>query len=359
MVRGQGSEGAFAGGHSIMGLEELVLAVEPDDRVAYLNSAMARLLGVSSREAAQGMALEALDRGPLGEGVLCGLVRAARQSPVPVTVERLCPGLPVEALPSSGEPRPTGDPVLRLTAGARAGAVHLVLQDVTRQRWLEATFSRYVSPAVIEQLERMDSSAWLRMSRREVTILSADLRGFSGLCQELHPEEVQELVNAFLGNMLDCVDLLRGTVEKFEGDGVMAIFGAPLEQPDHALRGLVCALEMQQRQRRWIGERRTAGRAAPALGVGVSSGPAVVGNVGTRQRLHYTALGHTTNLSARLCGLAEGGEVLTSPETREEALRAMADPRVQLPRLPLTFTSRGELRLKNLAAPVEVLVVGG
>ena len=197
----------------------------------------------------------------------------------------------------------------------------------------------------------------LRMDRRELTVLFGDLRGFTALCQELPPEEVQEVVNSFLAGMVACIDELGGTIDKFVGDEVMAIFGAPVPQPDHALRALVCAVGMQQRHRAWMAERRSMERPAPPLGIGLATGSVVVGNVGTDSRMDFTVLGHTVNLAARLCGAAEGGEILTVPDTHARALGSLDSYSGAVPVPRLSFRSKGRRTFKNVAGEVEVVAL--
>ena len=126
------------------------------------------------------------------------------------------------------------------------------------------------------------------------------------MCERLSAEAVRDTVNSFLTGMVECVDRYRGTVDKFVGDEIMALFGAPLHHDGHALDAIRTALDMQQTHQRWMDERRSRGLEAPPLGVGIATGHVVVGNIGTPSRMDYTALGSSVNLAARLCGQAEG-----------------------------------------------------
>lgn len=342
---------------TVSGAEEMILQVNADDRVGYANAPMATLLGMGDRKAAIGQPFQAFDQGPVGEGVLAALVQMGRCGDEPRVLERACPGLPPDRLPPTPGERPAGDPVLRFVAAGVQGRVQVTAQDVTRLRWLEGTFSRYVSPAVIEQMHRAGAGDWMRMERRVLTVLFVDMRGFTRLCQPLPPEGVGELVNAFLADMGACVEALDGTIDKYAGDNVMAFFGAPLEQPDHALRALVCAAEMQRRNAAWLARRTAEGLPAGPCGVGIATAPVVVGNIGTPARVNFTALGHTTNLAARLCGAAGGGEILTLQATYEAAAAQKALYRGPIPVPHLAFAPRGKQAFKNVAEPVEVIAV--
>ena len=345
------------GGATVLGVEEMILQIGEDDTIGYVNAPMAGLLGMPNRKLALGDTLDLWDRGPIGEGVLAALVQVARSAGRQHVLERPCPGVTEELLPPSRGARPTGDPILLFVANAVRGRVTIVVQDVTQLRWLEQTFSRYVPPAVIEKMQGMLTEEFLSMERREVTLLFGDLRGFTALCQQLRPEEVQEMVNGFLANMVHCVSRLEGTVDKFVGDEVMAIFGAPMRQPDHALRALICAARMQHVHTEWMTRREQEGKPARALGIGVATGEVVVGNIGAQARMDYTALGHTVNMAARLCGSAGGGEVLTLHETHAAAAASLQGYHGEIAVPRFSFRSKGKMNFKNVDEPVEVVSV--
>ena len=160
-------------------------------------------------------------------------------------------------------------------------------------------------------------------------------------------------MGSFLTEAVECVTGLQGTVDKFLGDAI----GAPLAQEDHGLRGLVCGVEMQRRHAGWMERRRAAGQPACGLGIGIATGPAIVGNIDTAKRMEYTALGHTVNLAARLCGAAAAGETLTVPETHAAAQRCLRTSAAAAAVPRLGFEPRGKMSFKNVAEPVEVVAV--
>lgn len=342
---------------TVANLEEMVLLVSKDDTIAFLNAPMAKLLDIADKKAVLGQPVGFWDAGVLGPGTLRGLCELARGGASGYAVERVCLGLPEERLPARAGRRPMGDPVLRFSAQNTAGRVQIVVQDVTRLRWLEETFARYVSPQVIEGLEQMPVDEHLGMARKELTILFGDLRGFTRVSQALPPDGVQELVNAFIALVGDTVDELGGTVVNWMGDGFMALFGAPLFYEDHPVRGLVAAVELQKRHAAWSAERRASSLPAPPLGVGLSTGEVVVGNVGSETRLSYTALGHTVNLVARMCNRAEGGQILTTPTTHQAAMATIRGYAGSVPVPHLSFRPKGTLDFKNVAEPVDVVEV--
>lgn len=176
------------------------------------------------------------------------------------------------------------------------------------------------------------------------------------MCERLSAEAVRDTVNSFLTGMVECVDRYRGTVDKFVGDEIMALFGAPLHHDGHALDAIRTALDMQQTHQRWMDERRSRGLEAPPLGVGIATGHVVVGNIGTPSRMDYTALGSSVNLAARLCGQAEGDEILTTRETHRQALMA-AEAWTGEPLPHIRFAKKGSIELKNVANSIDVVRV--
>ena len=146
-----------------------------------------------------------------------------------------------------------------------------------KHRFLEYTFSRFVSPKVVETMKQMPISEFLKMERSEVTVLFADLRGFTTLANALTPEEIQETLNYFLEVMVARIEEAGGMMDKFLGDGFMALFGAPFRQADHARRALNASVSIQQAHRKWMEERSAGGRQCRPLGIGLATGETVVG----------------------------------------------------------------------------------
>src|SRR5262249_51138974 len=139
-----------------------------------------------------------------------------------------------------------------------------------------------------------------------------DIRGFTTLSEELDAGEVVAILNQVLTIVTEVVMKHRGTLDKFLGDGAMALFGAPLAYGDEAARAVSAALELQARMRSYNEGAHASGRRPIELGIGLHAGEAVVGNVGSKQRLSYTAIGQCVNVAARLQGLASPGEIIAS-----------------------------------------------
>ena len=197
-----------------------------------------------------------------------------------------------------------------LTGAAGTLIVHYALTTRER-RHLRSVFARFVPPEVVDEvIERVDDDLRLGGVRREGTVMFCDLRGFTSFSEALEPERVVEVVNRYLSEMTEAILASGGTLVSFMGDGIMALFGAPTEQPDHAARALRAAREMlSERLPRFNAWLRAQGIEHEfRMGIGLNSGPVMSGNIGSPQRLEYTALGDTTNTAARLEGMTKGTE---------------------------------------------------
>jgi adenylate cyclase len=186
--------------------------------------------------------------------------------------------------------------------------VQLILSAVERER-VRDLFARFVPETVVDQvLAKADEDLRLGGERRTVTILFSDIRGFTTFSETRTPDEVIKILNRYLTIMTDAVLANGGTLVSYIGDGIMALFGAPIEQADHADRALATARQMvgpcldefnDWMEQRGVGERFR-------IGIGLNSGPVMVGNVGSERRLEYTAIGDVTNTASRLEGMTKG-----------------------------------------------------
>jgi class 3 adenylate cyclase/GAF domain-containing protein len=195
--------------------------------------------------------------------------------------------------------------------------VAIVVEDLTEKRKLEAdqrfikdTFMRYAPPAVVEAILRDPSQLKLGGVRKTISIIFADIRGFTHFSERLAPEELVGTLNQYLGVAADAMLAFDGTLDKFMGDAVMGLFNVPLEQADHTLRAVRAALKMQHD----IQELHKKLQRGEQLnyGVGINVGDAVVGNIGTEKQRNYSAIGDSVNYAKRLQENAKGGQILLS-----------------------------------------------
>lgn len=188
------------------------------------------------------------------------------------------------------------------------------------KRVLRQSFALYLAPALIDRMADSNRPPALGGETREVTVFFSDLAGFSSMSEKMAPAETVRVMNAYLGAMTDEIEARGGMVDKYIGDAIVALFGAPLDQPDHAARGAAAALACRARLNALNAE---LGLAAPLRQrIGLNSGPALVGNIGSARRFNYTAMGDVVNLAARLEGANKtfGTDILAAEAT------AMAAP---------------------------------
>ncbi len=195
-------------------------------------------------------------------------------------------------------------------AMSSVGAIgaHYLLAAFERER-VRDVFARFVPAAVVDEvLKRTDGDLRLGGVTIEATVMFTDLRGFTSVSEALPASEVIQIVNHYLDEMTQAIQEHNGTLVSYEGDGIMAVFGAPIEQPDHADRAIATAREMLEvrlpRFNDWLREQEIA--SGFYMGIGLNSGDVVSGNVGSENRLEYTAIGDTTNTAARLQGMTKG-----------------------------------------------------
>ena len=202
------------------------------------------------------------------------------------------------------------------TADKMIRGVAIVVDDLTEKHRLEAQrrlFERMVSPAVIDQLN--PDSLHLGGSRRDITTLFADIRGFTAFSETTDPETLVGVLNGFLAAAAEAILSEEGTIDKFLGDAVMAWFNAPIPQTDHTMRAVRAALAMQQAVHKL--HRGLPEEFCLSFGVGIHYGEALLGLVGTQQRLEYTAVGDSVNTAKRLQENAAEGQILISHEAAE------------------------------------------
>jgi adenylate cyclase len=205
---------------------------------------------------------------------------------------------------------------------------HYLLAAFERER-VRDVFSRFVPEAVVEQvLARTDSDLRLGGVSLESTVMFTDLRGFTTFSEALPPARVIECLNVYLSEMTDAILNHGGTLVSYEGDGIMAVFGAPIEQPDHADRAVAASREMLSERlpkfNAFLREQELSD--GFKMGIGLNSGMVVSGNVGSERRLEYTAIGDTTNTAARLQGMTKGqSHLLFFADTTRERLQQELD----------------------------------
>lgn len=231
--------------------------------------------------------------------------------------------------------------------GVLTDSFNRMARSLREKEMIKRAFTRYVAREVVEEILKDPENLVLSGERRQVTVLFCDVRGFTPMSERLAPEEVVLLLNDFYTLMIETTFKYDGTLDKFLGDAVMAVFGAPMAHPDHSARAIRTALAMQEGISGLNERRARDGKEAISVGIGVSAGEAVAGTVGTEDRMEYTVIGDSVNLAARLESNAKPGQILISHRTYER-VRDLVDAR------PL-----GRIRVKGKEEEVEVYEVLG
>jgi len=213
----------------------------------------------------------------------------------------------------------TADDLEVFTALSNYAAVAIeqarVAQQLIQETWRRERLQRYHSPGVIKRiLQDTDAEQRFMTQERDVTVMFCDIVGFTTLCEQLEPAVIGELLNSFFGRMADVIFDHEGTLDKFIGDGILAVFGAPFDQPDHAARCVAAALAMRQQLAHFNLEQPRHIR----MRIAINTGRALTGDIGSPKRREFTVLGDVVNIAARLeASVAQPDQIVISDKTRE------------------------------------------
>ncbi|NNF52626.1 MAG: adenylate/guanylate cyclase domain-containing protein [Gammaproteobacteria bacterium] len=215
--------------------------------------------------------------------------------------------------------------------------------ESANKRRLSGMFGQYVPPELVEEMDQQDSEISLEGQNREMSVLFSDVRGFTTISEGLSPKELTQFMNDFLTPITEVIHRNRGTIDKYMGDAVMAFWGAPLEDPDHARHALQAALQMNKAMETLSAEFLEMGRPELKIGIGINTGMMNVGNMGSRFRMAYTVLGDAVNLGSRLEGLTKNYGVTTI--VSEYTAKAVPD---------FLFRELDRVRVKGKKEPVTI-----
>ena len=330
---------------SIVGLDEKVIQLDENDKIEYCNQALAKMMGLS-RDKLLGKHITEVDEFKWGKGVYQHLLKSARETGDETVEEK-----------NYFDDEKEKYFYVNVKCSITGGKAQFLIEDLTDKKMLEKTFKRYVSPEVIEKmLEIQNEKDFFKAERYELSVLFADLRGFSTWSEQNTPDKVRDTINEYLSAMTDVVTRNNATLDKFVGDEVMALFGAPLLYPDHAVRALKVAIEMQEAHQQTMANWRSKGFEGLALGIGINTGEMMVGNIGSAMRMDYTVLGHHVNLGNRLCSLAQPHQILLGERTFNLIQDAAKAGQLDIKR-NIKFKKFGKTNAKGIKTPVEVILV--
>jgi adenylate cyclase len=211
-------------------------------------------------------------------------------------------------------------------------------ERVRREATVRSNFERYFAPNVASEIAQQDGAVRVGGERRPITVLFSDIRGFTAMAESMGPDAVARLLSEYFSEMVEVIFEHGGTLDKFIGDAIMALWGAPISHSDDPDRALQAALAMQAAISRLNASWAAAGRPELRVGIGINHGDVFAGNIGSHRRLEYTVLGDAVNVAARLCAEAAPGEILVT-ENLLAALRQQ--PAVEyLPQLALKGKSQ-------------------
>ena len=225
--------------------------------------------------------------------------------------------------------------------------VYRYINEEKERNFIRATFGRYLSNEVVEEL--LGSPEGLKMSgeNREVTFLVSDLRGFSSLSSSLSPDNVIPILNRYFERMVEIIARHSGTVDELQGDGILVFFGAPLVGSHDQERAIACAIEMQNAMEELNSDQQRLNLPELSMGIGINSGEVIVGNIGSEKRAKYGAIGTPINTAFRIESHTVGGQILISPSTYEK-VRSLVRVRGTM-----------EVQFKGIDQPVTLYDVSG
>lgn len=201
--------------------------------------------------------------------------------------------------------------------GVLGEAFNWMMCGLEEGEFVKRIFKRYVTRQVAEKILSEKEFVNLKGDRREVSILFADIRGFTKFSQHMSPEEIIALLNHYFAPIIDVIIENEGVLDKFIGDGFLAFWNAPMSQKDYALRTCQAALGIQRVIARLNFQRENEGKVQIQMGMGIHTGTAIAGNIGSSRRMEYTIIGESVNFAERLQEAAMQGEILVSARTRE------------------------------------------
>jgi adenylate cyclase len=238
-------------------------------------------------------------------------------------------------------------PILPPFLALSGSAIAITAYIARTAREIRKTFGRYLSDSIVARLLESPEGLQLGGENREVTILTSDLRGFTLLSERLQPQEIVKILNIYLGRMADVITQYQGTIDEFMGDGILVVFGAPTVKEDDAVRSVACAIAMQLEMTPVNEQMERLGFPKLEMGVGISTGVVVAGNIGSEKRAKYSVIGKDVNLAFRIESYTVGGQILISESTLKKV-----DSIVRI-------DGQKKVRPKGLKQPITIYEVGG
>jgi class 3 adenylate cyclase len=224
-------------------------------------------------------------------------------------------------------------------------SVELTEQQLREKKKLTSLFSKYVSPSIVENIINSNQTVNLGGIETEIAILFVDIRGFTTMSENMSPTRIVSLLNEYFHEMNEIIFHHDGTLDKYMGDAIMALFGAPVKKGDDCLRAVKCALDMMKKLDEMNEEWKKEDKQNLSIGIGINYGTVVVGNIGSEHRYEYTAIGDNVNVASRLCSIAKPGQILISDNVFMEVFDS------------IDINQLEPIKVKGRAEPVKVYEV--
>ena len=310
----------------LQSLSDAVISTDMQGKVVTINNAALRLLGCSDAKtndlAAQRLTRRLLNR-PIWEVVPLENLQLWLEESLTQATPRYAPEqsllLQLVDPPQRIEHsiNLTVTPLTNPEGEVRGGLV--VLEDISQEKRMKTTLYRYMTPDVAEQVMALGDDALMIGERKDVSILFSDIRGYTSLTERMQAADVVGLLNTYFETMVEAVFIYQGTLDKFMGDALMAVFGAPLPLENHAWMAVQSALDMRQRLQEFNLSRQSQSQPPIQVGIGISSGEVVSGNIGSQRRMDYTVIGDGVDISSRLEGVTKeyGCDIILSEYTQQ------------------------------------------
>ncbi|MGB7439591.1 MAG: adenylate/guanylate cyclase domain-containing protein [Coleofasciculaceae cyanobacterium] len=223
-----------------------------------------------------------------------------------------------------------------------------IKQLITEKAYIRHAFGRYVTDEVVANLLESETGLSLGGERRTITILTSDVRGFTATSERLPPEEVVKILNFYLQHMAEVITSYQGTIDEFMGDGILVLFGAPVQREDDATRAVACAVAMQLAMEEINQQMKAWGYRQIDMGIGINTGEVVVGNIGSEKRTKYGVVGSQVNLTYRIESYTTGGQILISESTVKEVGESL-----------LRIDGYKRVEPKGVQKPITIYELGG
>jgi len=231
--------------------------------------------------------------------------------------------------------------------GVLADSFNDMVKDLKEKERVKGLFGRYLPKAVQDEVMAHQGELQLGGEEKEVAILFSDIRGFTSISERMSPPELVAMLNDYYTRMIDVLFDNGGTLDKTIGDAIMAVFGAPVNDPEAAAKAVRTGLQMQEALKGFNAERRAKNLEPFEIGIGINTGVVVAGNLGSNKQFSYTVIGEEVNLASRMCSVAKKGQVIITEATYRKV------------KWQFEFNRLEPVTVKNVSQPVQIYEVLG